>query len=73
MADEVLIAVFIDYENLALGERDMKKSTVEIDLVLKRFLEKRYNISVPDEEASAEAFDSVASIVSLVKRHQGGA
>ncbi len=40
---------------------------------LKRFLEKRYNISVPDEEASAEAFDTVASIVSLVKRHQGGA
>ncbi len=40
---------------------------------LKRFLEKRYNISIPDEEASAEAFDTVASIVSLVKRHQGGA
>lgn len=40
---------------------------------LKRFLEKRYNISIPDDEASAEAFDTVASIVSLVKRHQGEA
>jgi len=39
---------------------------------LKRFLEKRYGISIPDEEASAEAFDTVTSIVSLVKRHQGG-
>jgi acyl carrier protein/D-alanine--poly(phosphoribitol) ligase subunit 2 len=40
---------------------------------LKRFLEKRYSISIPDEEASAEAFDTVTSIVSLIKRHQGGA
>ena len=39
---------------------------------LKRFLEKRYGISIQDEEASAEAFDTVTSIVSLVKRHQGG-
>jgi acyl carrier protein len=40
---------------------------------LKRFLEKQYSISLPDEEASAEAFDTVASIVVLVKRHQGNA
>ena len=40
---------------------------------LKRFLEKRYSISIPDEEASAEAFDTVTSIVSLIKRYQGGA
>ncbi|UCD24250.1 MAG: acyl carrier protein [Gemmatimonadota bacterium] len=40
---------------------------------LKRFLEKEYSISLPDEEASAEAFDTVASIVALVKRHQGNA
>ena len=38
---------------------------------LKRFLEKEYSISLPDEEASAEAFDTVASIVALVKRHKG--
>ena len=40
---------------------------------LKRFLEKKYSISIPDEEASAEAFDTVASIVQLVQRHQGDA
>lgn len=39
---------------------------------LKRFLEKKYNISIPDEEASAEAFDTVKHIVSVVKKHQGG-
>ena len=37
---------------------------------LKRFLEKKYSISIPDEEASPEAFDSVNSIIALVKRHQ---
>ncbi|KPJ95779.1 MAG: hypothetical protein AMS18_02265 [Gemmatimonas sp. SG8_17] len=39
---------------------------------LKRFLEKKYNITIPDEEASAEAFDTVRNIVSVVKKHQGG-
>jgi len=38
---------------------------------LKRFLEKKYSITIPDEEASAEAFNSVKSIVVLVQRHQG--
>mgnify|MGYP001249969456 FL=1 len=36
---------------------------------LKRFLEKKYQISIPDEEASPEAFDSVTSIIALVNRH----
>ena len=35
---------------------------------LKRFLEKRYEISIPDAEATPEAFDSVASIAELVQR-----
>jgi acyl carrier protein/D-alanine--poly(phosphoribitol) ligase subunit 2 len=39
---------------------------------LKRFLEKKYNISISDEEASAEAFDTVKNIVRVVKKHQGG-
>lgn len=38
---------------------------------LKRFLEKKYNISIPDEEASPEAFDTVTKIVELVKRISG--
>jgi uncharacterized protein (TIGR00288 family) len=41
VAEEPLIAVFVDFENLALGVRDMK-GTVEFELalVLKRLLEK---------------------------------
>jgi acyl carrier protein len=35
---------------------------------LKRFLEVRYKISIPDEDASPEAFDSVNKIADLVLR-----
>ena len=37
---------------------------------LKRFLEVRYKISIPDEDATPEAFDSVNKIADLVKRFQ---
>ena len=40
MSEEPLIAVFVDYENLALGARDSKWRTLDIDLILKRLLEK---------------------------------
>ena len=40
MADEPLIAVFVDYENLALGVRDMSQGELRMELVLKRLLEK---------------------------------
>lgn len=41
MSQEPLIAVFVDFENLALGVRDMKNVTkFDIKLVLKRLLEK---------------------------------
>ena len=40
MSDEPLIAVFVDFENLALGVRDLKGHKFEIDLILKRLLEK---------------------------------
>ena len=40
---------------------------------LKRFLETQYDISIPDEQASADAFDTVSSIVALVKKYQGSA
>ncbi|MCP5153238.1 MAG: NYN domain-containing protein [Ectothiorhodospiraceae bacterium] len=40
MSDEPLIAVFVDFENLALGVRDMKGGDLQIELVLKRLLEK---------------------------------
>jgi uncharacterized protein (TIGR00288 family) len=40
MSDEPLIAVFVDFENLALGVRHMKAGQFQIQLVLKRLLEK---------------------------------
>ncbi|MFO1094555.1 MAG: NYN domain-containing protein [Planctomycetaceae bacterium] len=40
MAEEPLIAVFIDFENLAIGVRDMHAGKFQIQLVLKRLLEK---------------------------------
>ncbi len=39
-SDEPLIAVFVDFENLAIGVRDMKAGKFQIQLVLKRLLEK---------------------------------
>ncbi|MBN1295691.1 acyl carrier protein [bacterium] len=35
---------------------------------LKRFLENKYSISIPDDEATPEAFDSVNKIVVLIKK-----
>ena len=35
---------------------------------LKRFLEKKYAVQIPDTEASPEAFDSVNNIIVLVNR-----
>jgi uncharacterized protein (TIGR00288 family) len=40
VADEALIAVFVDYENLALGVRDAKVGDFQVSLILKRLLEK---------------------------------
>ncbi len=39
-SDEPLIAVFVDFENLAIGVRGMKSGHFQIQLVLKRLLEK---------------------------------
>ena len=39
-SDEPLIAVFVDFENLAIGVREMSAGTFQIQLVLKRLLEK---------------------------------
>ncbi|MBM4089390.1 MAG: NYN domain-containing protein [Planctomycetes bacterium] len=40
MSAELLIAVFVDFENLAIGVREMKSGDFEIRLILKRLLEK---------------------------------
>jgi acyl carrier protein len=39
---------------------------------LKRFLEKKYSIQIPDACATPDAFDTVQSIVALVRRFQKG-
>jgi acyl carrier protein len=36
---------------------------------LKLFLETEYGIKIPDEEATAEAFDTVNAIATLVRRY----
>ena len=33
------------------------------------FLEKKFGIAIPDEEASPQAFDTVTSIMTLVNKH----
>jgi acyl carrier protein len=38
---------------------------------LKAFLERTYSISIPDADATPEAFDTVNSIVALVERFKG--
>ncbi len=38
---------------------------------LKRFIENKYSIKLPDEEATPEAFDTVNSICRLVIKHLG--
>jgi uncharacterized protein (TIGR00288 family) len=40
MAEEPRIAVFVDFENLALGVRSMSSREFQIELILKRLLEK---------------------------------
>ena len=37
---------------------------------LKRFLERKYGIRIPDADATPEAFDNVRSIAELVRRFQ---
>lgn len=40
MSDESLIAVFVDFENLARGVQDNKGQTFDINLIMKRLLER---------------------------------
>ncbi|MGI9102627.1 MAG: acyl carrier protein [Terriglobales bacterium] len=37
---------------------------------LKRFLERKYSIRIPDADATPQAFDTVEGIVALVRRFQ---
>lgn len=77
---ESVIRTYVINEYLEQGDdREINESTPLISggivdsfsmVSLKRFLERRYNIRIPDGDATAEAFDSVRSIAVLVRRFQ---
>jgi D-alanine--poly(phosphoribitol) ligase subunit 2 len=61
-----------DDEDVELDENTPLISSGIVDsfsmVSLKRFLEKKYSISIPDADASPQAFDNVNSIIALVNR-----
>ena len=61
-----------DAEDMELDESTPLISSGIVDsfsmVSLKRFLEKKYEIQIPDADASPEAFDTVNSIAALVDR-----
>jgi acyl carrier protein len=62
-----------DADDVTLDERTPLISGGIVDsfsmVSLKRFLEKKFAITIPDAEATPQAFDTVTSIVDLVSRH----
>ncbi len=76
---EDLKRVVLEYVIKEYVEDDTQEITYDTPLIsggivdsfsmvsLKRFLEHRYNIQIPDERATPEAFDSVDKIASLVR------
>ncbi len=65
-----------DDEDIELDENTPLISSGIVDsfsmVSLKRFLENKCDVSLPDDEATPEAFDSVKSILHLVQKHQKG-
>ena len=65
-----------DDEDIELDENTPLISSGIVDsfsmVSLKRFLEKKCDITLSDEEATPEAFDSVSSILLLVEKFQKG-
>jgi len=77
---EGLKDIILDYVTKEYLEDDSDPLTYETPLIsggivdsfsmvsLKRFLENRYEIQIPDDDATPEAFDSVDKIADLVTR-----
>ena len=71
--------IILDYVKEEYLEEDDDEANADTPLIsggivdsfsmvsLKRFLENKYKISIPDEKATPEAFDTVNKICSLVK------
>ncbi|MBM4130598.1 acyl carrier protein [bacterium] len=82
--DELRKAIldYVIHEYLEDGDADDVTTTTQLIsggivdsfsmVSLKRFLEKKYQISIPDRDASPEAFDTVESIAALVERFRKG-
>lgn len=82
MSDQELKEVVLEYviEEYVEDEDDVEEMDFDTPLIsgglvdsfsmvsLKRFLENKHNISIPDDQATPEAFDSVNKIVDLVKK-----
>ena len=80
--DEITKAVrdYVVREYLEEGdEREVTETTPLISggivdsfsmVSLKRFLERKYQIQIPDADATPDAFDTVQRIVALVQRFQ---
>jgi len=71
---------YIDEEEAEEMELDENTPLISSGIVdsfsmvsLKRFLEKKYSISIPDDQATPQAFDTVTKIIALVQRFQKGA
>jgi len=66
-----------DAESMELDENTPLISSGIVDsfsmVSLKRFLEKKCSISIPDDQATPQAFDTVSRIIDLVLRLQKGA
>ena len=62
-----------DAEDMKLDEHTPLISSGIVDsfsmVSLKRFLEKKSGIMIPDDEATPQAFDTVVSIMALVNKH----
>ena len=61
-----------DAEEMQLDENSPLISSGIVDsfsmVSLKRFLERKYGVSIPDDQATPEAFDTVNRIIELVNR-----
>ncbi|KPK70848.1 hypothetical protein AMJ87_08250 [candidate division WOR_3 bacterium SM23_60] len=62
MSDD-LKKLLIDYVKKEYLEEDSEE---EVD---ETFVEKKFNIKIPDEKATTEAFDSVSNIIKLLKEY----
>lgn len=75
--------ILLDYVRREYLEEDDDQSLTETTLLisggivdsfsmvsLKRFIEKKYSVSIPNADATPEAFDTVKSIVALVNRNK---